>query len=898
MKGVAEQLAFNRGRISRLGMARVDLKRTALSAAIQTNWMPRVLGSMMLRPGLGYVSTEPGATKTIPFNFSSADNAIIEVHNGTTTFTIDDVRLTRPAVTAATTNGNFDTNITGWTVVDAGTTNAWQTGGYAGLQGTGSAPATLRQEVTINEPDVEHALRIVVQQGSIVVRAGFASTSREYIPDVELGVGEHSLAFIPAGSSFYVSLFTLADRLTLVSSCNVEDGGDVSITSPWTSDELSLIRPAQSGNYVYVACEGVRQHQIIRRFTHPEVGTSRSWSIESYLTEDGPFRVENTSTATLTPSGLSGSVTITSSASTVYSGGIFDADHVGALFSITSVGQTVSDSFSAENDFSGHIRVTGVTTGRQFAITVSGTFVANVTLQRSIDEGASWSDVATYTAVTSTNLTDGLDNQIVWYRIGVKTGGYTSGTADCSLVYNAGSITGIARITAVASSTSATANVLVPFGGTTASEVWAEGAWSDFRGWPSSVVFHDGRLFWAGKDNFWGSVTDQFYTFDANFEGDAGPISRSVGFGPVDNVNWLQSLNRLIAGTDGAIIECKSSSLDEPLTPTNFTPKTAATRGCARVDAVKIDTTALFTQRAGSRVFEIDNSVGPNGGVLSSVTDVTTLIPEMCDAGVVAMGVQRLPDTRVHCVLGDGTVAVLVWDRAEDVRCWIDVETDGLVEDVCVLPGTEEDSVYYVVKRTIGGVDYRYLEKWAMESEARGAAVNKMADSFVYAAAASNTITGLSHLEGETVVAWGGGLYLGTFTVSGGSITLHATTTYTHRCAGLAYDAEFQSTKLAYSMQGRSGLTLKKKIDRIGLIMVDTHPQSLTYGPSLTRLDPLPERDRHADVDLTAVWDEYDSEAVMFDGRWDTDARLCLKATAPLPCTLLAVAIELETNVR
>ena len=45
--------------------------------------------------------------------------------------------------------------------------------------------------------------------------------------------------------------------------------------------------------------------------------------------------------------------------------------------------------------------------------------------------------------------------------------------------------------------------------------------------------------------------------------------------------------------------------------------------------------------------------------------------------------------------------------------------------------------MYYVVKRTIGGTDYRYLEKWAFESEARGAAINKIADSFVYAAAAS-----------------------------------------------------------------------------------------------------------------------------------------------------------------
>jgi hypothetical protein len=452
------------------------------------------------------------------------------------------------------------------------------------------------------------------------------------------------------------------------------------------------------------------------------------------------------------------------------------------------------------------------------------------------------------------------------------------------------------RTTDYLSNSSMSAEVVQDLGGTTATDVWAEGAWSDYRGWPTAVAFHDGRLFWAGRDKFYGSVTDQFYTFDDEFEGDAGPISRSVGYGPVDSVNWLQSLNRLIAGTDGAVIECKSTSLDEPLTPTNFTPKTAATRGCARVDTVKIDTAAMFVQSGGTRLFEIDNSIGPNGGVLSNVTDATALVPEVCEPVVVSMAVQRLPDTRVHCVLADGTVAVLVWDRAEDVRCWVNVETTGLVEDVCVLPGVEEDSVYYVVKRTINGGDVRYLEKWALESECRGAAINKLADSFVYAAAAASTITGLEHLEGEEVVAWGDGRDLGTFTVSGGQIDLGESVT--HRCAGLGYQARFKSTKLAYSMQGRSALTLKKLLERLGVVLVDTHPRGLEFGPSFDKLDPLPETLRYEDLDMDEVFDEYDAEAFMFPGNWDTDSRLCLVANAPRPCTVLAAVVEVDTKAR
>ena len=724
------------------------------------------LGFNDAAPRPGYINTQPGFCKLLPFIFSSSDTALIEVHYLTTSFVVDDVRLTRPTVTAAVANGSFGTNLASWTQPDAGTVNAWQTGGYAGLAGDGSAIASLQQQVTVNQASVEHGLRVIIARGPVVIRVGSTSNGADYINDYTLGTGAHSLAFTPSAGSFYIKFFNQNDRIALIDSVTVESAGSVLLESPWDTDDLSLIRTDQSGDIVFVACAGLQQYRIMRR-------SSRSWSIEKYLADDGPFRLENTTSTTITPSALSGNVTLTSSA--VASTGIFKTSHVGALFSVTSVGQTVTDTFSSQNDFTSHIRVTGTGTARTFAITVSGTFTATVTLQRSIDEGASWVDVDSWTAAVATTLTDGLDNQIVWYRIGVKTGGYTSGSALCSLVYDAGSITGIARVTAYTSTTAVSAEVLVPFGGTTASEVWAEGAWSDYRGWPSAVAFHDGRLFWAGKDRFWGSVTDRFYTFDANFEGDAGPISRSIGYGPVDNVNWLLSMNRLLAGTDGAEISCRSSSQDEPLTPTNFTPKNSTTHGSAMVAALAIDNRGFFVSRNQRRLYEL----AFDGAQFDyQAEDLMAVVPEMGDPGIVQIIVQRKPDTRIHCIRSDGTVALMVFDRAENVICWVDIETDGEVTSGCVLPGDEEDAVYYIVARVLGGITYRFLEKWATESECQGAAVNKLADSFVYSAGSASTITGLDHLNGAEVVAWGGGVDLGTFTVSGGvyhaAVCMHA----------------------------------------------------------------------------------------------------------------------------
>ena len=78
-----------------------------------------------------------------------------------------------------------------------------------------------------------------------------------------------------------------------------------------------------------------------------------------------------------------------------------------------------------------------------------------------------------------------------------------------------------------------------------------------------------------------------------------------------------------------------------------------------------------------------------------------------------------------------------------------------------VLPGDsgdEEDHVFYLVNRTIGGATKRYLEQMAFEEDCIGATVTKLADSFVaYSGAATTSITGLDHLEGKQVVVWADG---------------------------------------------------------------------------------------------------------------------------------------------
>lgn len=877
------QLTFNRGVVSPLALARVDIKRVAMSAQEQCNWMPRTLGPMSIRPGLGYI----GATKSnlaarfIPFVFSTTDTALIELTDNVMRVWIDDALVTRPTVTTAITNGTFTTDLSSWTDSDeTGTASTWGSGSQMILTGNGTNAAIREQAVSVplGSRNIEHALRITVTIGSVLLRVGSTSGGEEYVEETQLYKGTHSIAFTPTGATAYVRLFTRNNYPNYVTRCTIESAGVMEVTTTLTTSHFDSLRSAQSGDVIFLACgTSHRQLRIERRAAH-------SWSIVDYVAKTGPFRAINTSTITLAPSALSGSINL------VASKPYFKTSHAGALFKISSQGQTVTKSIAAADTYTDPIRVTGIENSRIFGVSISGTWSASITLQRSPGAPGSWTDVNVWTGNTSISWDDGFDNQIIYYRLGIKTGAYTSGTAVCVLTISTGSITGICQAVDYTNSTTMTAIVLQDFGSTTASADWSEGSWSDYRGYPSALTFFGARLWWAGKDKVWGSVVDSFADFDEDYLGDAGPINRSIGSGPVDTINWLLPLQTLTLGAQGAEFLCRSSSLEEPLTPTNFNLRESTTYGSSNVEPAKIDAGGVFMDRTGSRLMEVVTD-----SATLTTNELTVINPEICLPGIERMGIQRRPDTRVHLVRSDGVVVVLIFDRAEDVKCLVTVETDGLVEDVVTLPGIPEDEVYYVVARTINGSTVRYLEKWALTTEAVGGVTNKMADSFVaYSGASTTTITGLSHLIGESVVAWANSKDMGTYTVSGaGTITLSAATTYA--VVGLPYEARFNSSKIGIAVFGPTMLTQNKRIDRLGLVLANTHYQGLQYGQDADNLDDMPLMEDGTETAADYIWSGYDQGSFPVNGSFQSpDTRLYLKGAAPRPCTVMAAVVSID----
>lgn len=900
----APLLAFNRGLVSSSALVRVDVERMRLSAEVMTNWLPKTAGSMFLRPGLGYIGAgrNDAYAIDIPFVAATDDTALIEMADGKMRVRVNDVLISRVAVSTTISNSAFATS-TNWT--DGSSNGGTLTFGATGLVLNAvnyGGIALCRREITVSGGDANkrHALNIVVTRGPVTFRCGSASGGDEYIAETVLRTGYHSLALTPTGN-FWVQFQSTQDVDRIVASCQVATAGTMELDIPYSSGDLQLLRWSQSADVVFVA-SGYQQRRIERRSTD-------SWSLVLYAPDKPPFFASRTAGVKLKAGATRGNTTLTADRP------FFKAGHVGSVFRLFNEGVERTFNIGAGGTFTDPFRVTGVFASsviqdRRWKFGISGTWSGTLFWQRSFDgkdtgfqdfrddSSADAPNGITTNVSYPTNNEDTDSNSVIWYRIGFKEGGYSSGTAVIRMTYGGGGSYGLVRVLAVNSSTSADVEVIQTISNSAYTDNWQESVWSEKQGWPVSVEFHKGRLWWAGKSRFIGSVADDYENFDPEFEGDAGPINRTLGRGPVDTINFMLSLGQLIIGTPGAEFSIKSTSFDEPLTPQNVQASDPSTQGSrAGANAAKVDNRGVFAQRSGKNIFEL---VFDPDGFEYRPHDLTLLCPKLTGAAtVVGMAVQRQPDTRIHVWLSDGTVVLLTYEPSEEVNCWSRIETDGYVERITVLPGESEDQVYYRVRRTINGQTKRYLEKVALESECQGGSVNKQADAFIVVPSVTGTaVSGLSHLEGKQVVAWASGKDMGTYTVSSGAITLSSAVSVTDVLVGLGYEASYKSTKLAYAASAGTALGQVKRVNMLAVILGLVHNNGLEFGGDFTTMDRLPRLYRGRPVEVDEVFSHYEEGAVAFPGEWNTDSRLCLRANAPRPCVVEAAIVSVETNDR
>lgn len=891
--------SFNGGQVSPLALGRIDLPRLAVCGETVRNWLLSTLGWMGLRPGTDYLGTTRNnlAARLIPFVGTAAQCSLLELTDRTIRIWNDGALVMRSAVDTTIANGSF-AGLTGWTAgaVSGGSVTA-SGSGTARIAGNGISRSTLTQAITVPPASAgaEHGLTIVVPYGPVLMRIGTSAGDDDLVTETSLGTGSHKLAVTLTGT-VYLQFAAPDIYRREVGPVSFDAVGVVELPAPWAAADIRKVRLSQQGDVLFAACRGYPQQRIESR-------GRRSWSVADYRSIKGPFLTQPANPATIRPSGKTGGITLTASRA------LFKPGHVGAIWELIHTGQDVAATVSGDDQWTDPIRVSGArgvaaddnskgNGQRTFKVLFNNAgFVGTIRIQRAFGNPEGWFNysIAGNAVTTVTNgaeITDTNDNAIVYYRIGVAAGEYTSGSATVELQYPNGSTVGVVRVTGYTDNAHVGAEVVSPLGDTVATSNWREGIWSAFRGFPRDVAFQDGRLWWLGSNYLYGSVSDAFDNYDDGTTGDAAPVIRSIATGPADGNLWILRLFNLVVGSAVALNVIRSSAIDEPITPTAFSAREFEQVGGAEVAPVAIGPRGVYVGRSGVDLFEI--ALGDNGDYAAQT--LMRMVPDIAEAGIVKIFVQRRPDQRIHAVLADGTMLVATYNRDEKVIAFALYQTDGAIEDGEALPGTTQDDVYLCVLRTLNGTPTRCIERQSSESDTRGGAVNRLADCgrLVVNPSPAATISGADAFNGRGIVAWADGKGYQDLAVAGGNFTLPvAATTVWY---GLPYTATFLSTKLAYAADAGTALLQKKRIDHLGLLLGNTARAGLRFGPALDRLDPLPLMVRGREVDPAAVEGEIDDAAVSFDGSWSTDSRFALEAQAPWPCTVKAAVIGVATH--
>lgn len=913
------QHALNAGVVDANKLHRIDLTQMRLAAEDQTNIVASVVGPATFRQGFGYIGATKSSAEAYLLPFVAGDDASYMIELTSLVLRVwdpdTDAPITRPSVSSTVTSGDMSAS-TGWTFNTASGQTSQIIGGEMQLSARGKgAKAYAKQQVTTLSAGTLHALRIQIERGPVTFRVGSTDGGQEYIEETQLETGYHSLAFVPAGS-YWIQFSTSASSTKIVNSVQVEAAGVMELISPWSLARLPLVRATQSIDVMFLACEGVRRMQIERRGSFGTAAEGQSWSLVNYDSDDGHFGVGRTADITLSPSAVSGAVTLTASES------FFQSGHVNALFRLYHDGQVIDEYLAGANQSTSTFMVTGVNEAdyndRTWTLTVSGTWVGTLKVERSFDgEDFEFHEFRRETATSTVDITanatfindDNEDNAIIWYRVTMTA--YTSGEARVQITYNGGGGYGICRIVQINSSTGAGAEVLTPFKGTYATKDWEESEWSDLRGQPAGVEFHEGRLVWVGPDRIAASVSDAFDSFDDTFIGDAGPVIRSIALGARNEARWAISMRALIVGCDGRLAEARASVLGDIVTPENFGVHNVPSRGgAAKIAPVAVDgNRALYIHQSRKKVFELSFD-GGSGQYLA--TEFSKLTTDLFANGIRSMALQTLPDQRIWITTDSGDAVLAVFEPEHKVAAFIPIAmaTGDVLESVCVLPnGDDDDRLYASIKRTVNGSTVRYIERLALDSEARPDTITKCMDSFVVFGADEQVIAA-PHLIGRSVVAWMDGApvleadgTLWTRVVDGSGNATLPTRSVTGGCMGLSYRGRYKSARLEYGVEGSTTMRRRKQIAEAGLLLSDYARSGIKVGSDFTplasggTLQSLPEISSGTGQLAAEVVAGLppDEDFVPIGSEVALDTRLCIEVNSPYPATVRAIVLGVET---
>lgn len=643
-------------------------------------------------------------------------------------------------------------------------------------------------------------------------------------------------------------------------------GTPVEIVTPYTTAELPTLMFTQSADVLYVA-HPLHAPATINRLS------DTSWTFTAITFTDGPYLNQNLTATTLTFSAGSGAgVTCTASSIVGINGG--------AGFAATDVGRHVRARIP------GGAWAWGTITGWTSTTVVTVTLTQPLNAVTNVTTTATTSNAATVASPT----------------------GISIGQSITSANFPAGAfVTGVSGFGITASSNAnAVSTVAGTFGGTSlVTTQWRLGMWSDSTGYPACVTFFQERLGWGGctvaPESLQLSVVNNYTSHQPTAYDTNGTVIDSYGLNFTLSSNDVQNVRWMVGDTAGLLVGTTSgewvlspSSVGGALTPTNVNAIQMTAHGSAAIKATKVASTTLMVQRSKRKVREITYVYYENK---YHAPDMTIIAQHITRGGITDTAYQQEPSSILWAVRGDGMLLGFTYERDQNVIGWHrhQLGGSGIVESIAVIPAPDgtRDELWMIVRRTINGASKRYVEYMTQMWERGDDQVTAvyLDSALQYSGVATTTITGATHLVGQTVgVLADGSLHPDCVVSGGGGITLNRTATKV--TLGKRYNSDGQTLRLE---AGSANGTSQGKTQRSNRVNFRLHDSlGISVGPDFNSLSPRIVRTTSDDAGAAVpLYTGDDSDT--WDGDYTFENLVCWRFSDPFPGTLLAVMPQLST---
>jgi hypothetical protein len=378
---------------------------------------------------------------------------------------------------------------------------------------------------------------------------------------------------------------------------------------------------------------------------------------------------------------------------------------------------------------------------------------------------------------------------------------------------------GRAKIVQFTSSTVVQAITEFPFFSTSAIanndwelETGYEAVWSNTRGYPRSVTFHEGRLYFGGSrarpSTVWGSKVGLFFDFEATEGLDDDAVEATLDTNTFNAITDIQAGRDLQVFTTGGEFYCPQEGL-QPITPDNFFIKSTTRNGSQEgIRVQQLESGTLFVQRQGKSL----NEFAFTDVQLTYVTSKISLLSGHLLRGPTRMALRRSVATDENDLLlitngTDGTIAAFSLLRAQNVIAPSEFKTDGSFIDV----GVDISTIYTVVRRTVNNATVFYVERFddALTT-----------DSAVTGGAGSSGSA--AHLVGKSVdIILDGAVQANQTVPSGGTVTFARSAASSYQI-GLDYAVKVVTMPADLKISAGTRLGFKKRIVEVNVFVKDT----------------------------------------------------------------------------